>query len=200
MRRRATLILLVLVLIAAVVNFPLAMWLDKSRTQQTRVPTRLNIQGAAAAEKPWPARTPHAKAWPAPRQYSESHAFGYTLVSVWGVDGNSTTHQMSAERIGWPLPCVQRVQMWWPWNDPAWQTTAEPDPKESVYWPGAVLNPFILGGGAWALLVGLPLAWRAGRSRRRRRANRCEACGYPRGSSSVCTECGSAHPTPALAG
>jgi hypothetical protein len=54
-----------------------------------------------------------------------------------------------------------------------------------------LLNPLIVGGAAWVVLV---VPWFLGiiitRWSRRRRG-RCMACGYPIGTSSVCTECGS---------
>lgn len=98
---------------------------------------------------------------------------------------------MQVEYIGWPLPCVRRVQMWWPWNDPAWASTKEPDPKPEVYLLGAIGNPLLLGVGVWAVLV-LPIeVVVAVRRRRRLRRGACPACGYPAGQAVVCSECGS---------
>jgi hypothetical protein len=76
------------------------------------------------------------------------------------------------------------------WNDPGLRGP-ESDPAPSLKLQGLVLNPLIVGGAAWMVLV---LPWFLGiiitRWSRRRR-NRCMACGYPIGTSSVCTECGS---------
>ena len=55
-------------------------------------------------------------------------------------------------------------------------------------WPGFAINTLMYAALVWLLLFA-PLALR--RAVRRRR-NRCECCGYPRGTSSVCSECGAA--------
>ena len=55
-------------------------------------------------------------------------------------------------------------------------------------WPGLIVNT-LLYAGLLGIVVLLP-GW-ARRSLRRRR-HQCESCGYPVGSSPVCTECGSA--------
>jgi hypothetical protein len=200
-RRRTAVILLVLVLVGAALNFPVAMWCDRSRAGAAAVPQTLNVFGAEAGVKEWPAVTPHAKEWPAPTQWSESRRFGYSRIGVWsanpapaGGGGQATQFQMDAVFLGWPLPCVRRVQMWWPWTDPAWQTTGEPDPKPSIHWAGALGNPLIFAGVLWAVLVAPFEVFGWGRRRSRRRRGACERCGYPRGDGTVCTECGAALP------
>jgi len=59
-------------------------------------------------------------------------------------------------------------------------------------WPGFAINTLLYSALAWLVLFA-PFAFR--RSVRRRR-NRCECCGYPRGVSPVCSECGAAHRRP----
>jgi hypothetical protein len=53
-------------------------------------------------------------------------------------------------------------------------------------WPGFAINTLLYAALLWLLLFA-PFALR--RAIRRRR-NRCEHCGYPRGASTVCSECG----------
>lgn len=53
-------------------------------------------------------------------------------------------------------------------------------------WPGFAANTVILAAGCWLAVAGT----RAVRRSVRRRRGLCTACGYPRGSSAVCSECG----------
>lgn len=55
-------------------------------------------------------------------------------------------------------------------------------------WPGFFVNALMYGAAAGAVMFGPGAVRRA----MRRRAGRCERCGYPRGDSAVCTECGAA--------
>jgi hypothetical protein len=55
-------------------------------------------------------------------------------------------------------------------------------------WPGFAINTLLYAAVAWLLLFA-PFALR--RAARRRR-NLCERCGYPRGVSDICSECGAA--------
>ena len=81
--------------------------------------------------------------------------------------------------------------MWWPWDDPAWQTGESSSPGMEVRWSGFVLNPLALALPIWLAVV-LPLfVFRTIRRRMRRYANRCVQCGYPIGTAASCTECGS---------
>jgi hypothetical protein len=197
MRKRTALILLVLVLIGAALNFPVAMWCAKSRLKVNSADTLVIAHGADAKRYSWPVRGPHQWPWPELNYYRLSHDFGYRAVHATGEAVPGSAHIMQAEFMGWPLPCVARVQMWWPWNDPAWESTAEPDPKPRVYWLGALLNPLIFGLSLWLLLVAPLELFVAARRRSRWRRGACERCGYPRGRAGVCTECGA--PTGAVA-
>lgn len=200
MLKRAAIIIVLFALIGAAVNFPLAMWCAKSRIHSPAVPVTISVFGAEAAAYSWPDRGPHAQEWPVPTSYMEQRDFGYRHVHISHAEMDPSrgasvgTHSMEVDFVGWPLPCVRRVQMWWPWDDPIWKTTAEPDPRPSIHWAGAVGNPLILGLSVWILLV-LPFElYRKIRSWRRHRRGACRACGYPAGAAAVCTECGAALP------
>lgn len=180
---------LLLFLLAAAVNVPVAVMLTTARLTPLKV--TLNISGPEAAAKGWPVAPPHAQAWPEPSQWAVQSAWlGHRRLIVSNADAGANTHQMQIDESGWPLPALRTVQMWWPWNDPAWATTAQPDPGMTLAWPGLLLNPLIVGGGLWLPLVALPLLVVVlGRARRARRGL-CVHCGYPVGTSTLCTECG----------
>jgi hypothetical protein len=57
-------------------------------------------------------------------------------------------------------------------------------------WAGFALNTLLYATAAWLLLF----APGAARRRIRRRRRQCESCGYLRGETSVCTECGQSFP------
>jgi hypothetical protein len=184
--------LLFFLLLAAAINIAFA---------ATRVrgfhggPTTINVIGPEAAPYGWPATSPHDHPWPAPRQWSEYHpGFGETWRLAWGVDAttNTTSHQMQVGLFGWPLASLESVTYFWPQNDPAWSTSAEQSPPLRLRWSGIILNPLIFGGGLWLLLIAMPMAFAALRSRRRLRRGQCPACAYDlRGDhASGCPECG----------
>lgn len=114
----------------------------------------------------------------------------------------------SGERVrihcaaGWPLLTLVSWQSWdseqfdahhwgirWlPDRDPRLQQIDPPALPMYPMWRGFILNSFFYA----IMLVGafrIPLA---GRTWLRERQSVCPACGYPRGSSPVCTECGEA--------
>jgi len=154
-----------------------------------QVPTAQLQAGTTPAK--WPAATPHSKPWPPPENWSQGSAFG---CSVFDVRTNSKEtgkngFSMVVQQTGWPLPVIEQKQMWWDWNDP---TLSGPknDPAPTLMLRGLVLNPIILGGGAWVVLV-LPWILAIAATRRwRHRRGRCVHCGYPVGVNAVCTECG----------
>ncbi|MHC5023033.1 MAG: hypothetical protein ACYTGG_03855 [Planctomycetota bacterium] len=192
--RRALLILLGLVLLAAAANVPIAVSLLRSRTAP-RPTTTINVTGAAAASRPWPGPTPHADPWPAPSQWQLEQARGFRRVSVWARDDDDARFQMQVELIGWPVPALRRQQMWWPWNDSSWQTNEAPDPALTLHWPGVLINPLILGGAAWLMLVGPVLLWQIAIRRHRLARGCCPHCGYPAGDTDRCSECGRGRPS-----
>ncbi len=191
--RRSLVLLLLFIFIGAAINIPLAIHFLHSRTAP-RAPTLVNDIGPQAAAHDWPAPTPHDTPWPAPTQWVMEGSFGYRHIQVYGWNGlrsNPTDRvQMQVQRMGWPLPVLQRVQMWWPWSDPKWQSNAESDPALQLVWSGVVLNPLLFGGTLWMVLVLPFVAFITVRRRRRIAHNCCPKCAYPRGSSQRCSECG----------
>ena len=98
---------------------------------------------------------------------------------------------MEVQLLGWPIPVIEEKQMWWDWDDPKLKGP-EPDPALSLKMAGLLVNPLIVGGGAWLIVV---LPWFVpvvARRWWRQRQGRCMTCSYPIGTSPVCTECGSA--------
>lgn len=188
--RRLVRWLLFLLLIAAVVNVPLAVTFIRSRT--TRRPPPISM-GHEEMARPWPASTPHAEPWPAPSSWDEWRSFGYRECNVMyrAEDGRGRNgFQMQVQFLGWPLPVLEKKQMWWDWNDPALKGP-ESDPRMSVRLEGLILNPLILGGGAFLILRGRWLLVTLIRRADRRRGYRCMSCGYPiRTPSLRCSECG----------
>jgi hypothetical protein len=96
---------------------------------------------------------------------------------------------MEVERYGWPLPTLERVECWWNWNDPALKGP-EPDPPLHVARSGLILNPLIVGGGLYLLLVAPIAGFILGRRLARRHARQCIHCAYPLGAHDFCPECG----------
>ncbi len=99
-------------------------------------------------------------------------------------------------RVGWPLHALEGVL--WTTPDPKRSVTAEAilevtgrgGARERLplrpLWPGFLVDS-IAGGAVLWLLVNTP---RGVRRLGRRLRSRCPGCGYPVGSSPVCTECG----------
>ena len=187
-------LLVVLASLAAAANIPVAMALIRPRTERWKLPRQPHPSMRTPAK--WPSSTPHEVPWPPPDGWTEQRAFGLRtyLVHAGAANNssafNSSAFQMEVEHIGWPLPVLEKKQMWWNWNNPALKGP-DGDPPMSLKMNGLLLNPIIVAGGAWCVLF-MPYALiTLGRRCVRLRNNRCLNCAYPRGESSVCTECGS---------
>ncbi len=95
-------------------------------------------------------------------------------------------------RCGWPLHSFE--SSWWGrlpiLLPPEPRRAAELFPKHlgtlRPIWPGVIANAVLFSG----LLCLLAEALACSRRRFRARRGRCPSCSYPRGLSSVCTECG----------
>jgi hypothetical protein len=177
-----------LVMIAAAANVPVAVLLRKGKQF---MPPPSSIVRSKAAHTTWPARTPHDRPWLAPSDWNEARGWGWAYYDVRSAPDRSGSNgfQMTVKLSGWPLPVLEDKQMWWDWSDPT-LGRAEPNPAISLRWSGVLLNPLLLGGGAFVLLAGAPAVVVIVRRGLRRRGKRCTECGYPSGVSAVCTECG----------
>lgn len=94
---------------------------------------------------------------------------------------------MVLQRVGWPLAVIEMKQMSWA---ESWPQNLDYAPRPSLMFSGLLLNPLILGGGAWMALILPWLIFTVIRRTSRWRNRRCMACGYPIGTSAACTECG----------
>ena len=188
--RIALRLLVLFVLVAAVFNVPWALTFMRSRTTIGKIPT-------IAAEpdhipRRWPSSTPHEVAWPPPDDWEEGSRFGCRSFRASYKPGNENgSFAMEVQQMGWPFPVIEQKRMWWDWNDPT-LNGPEPDPALGLMMAGLLVNPLLLGIGAWALLVFPWIAAIVVKRRSRRRELCCMACGYPVGVSPICTECGGA--------
>lgn len=114
-------------------------------------------------------------------------------------------------RLGWPAHSAVRYErLWWHvrdfpsipspvagvWNGgaqaPAWASPMglRKGLRLAVrpIWSGLAVNAVVYGAMVLPGLLGLRAGWRA--AARKRLAGTCTACGYPRGVSEICTECG----------
>ncbi|MEZ6164845.1 MAG: hypothetical protein R3B67_10460 [Phycisphaerales bacterium] len=188
--RGALIILLVLVLLAAAVNVPFA--ITKIRSRTGTFPTRsVDLDGPEAAAKGWPARTPHNRVWDEPDSWTMWSGFGIREYDVRSPSRNPGENgfSMSVQFLGWPTAVIEIKQMWWNWGDPS-LNGPESDPRPQLVPLGLVLNPVLVGGGAWVLLGLLPLAVRVTRRVVRIRRGRCPWCGFDASGLEVCPECG----------
>ena len=192
---RAWLVLFILLLVASSANLVAGVLLYFPPTGTIRLPPGVKkppLIGPAAAALGWPGPTPHARPWPKPSTWDRESRFGRTFLNV-AAQGATPDElfQMQASRMGWPFPVIQHVQRWWPWEHPNWKL---PDNRQdlgiSLVWQGLVLNPLIVAGVPWLLVIGGLAGWRWMVGRRRLAAGTCAACGYPIGVSERCTECG----------
>lgn len=189
MRAIAAWTLIALIAIAAAINVPWAVALIRSSDEVARI----NTEDRSGPEMPlqWPAATPHTHPWPSPNAWDDGHDFGCRVFNVFGPGSTEGKNgfQMELQQAGWPLPVIELKQMWWDWDDPK-LGGPENDPAPSLVPAGLLLNPLILGGAAWIILILPWLAFAAIRRWLRRNYDRCMSCGYPIGTSLLCTECG----------
>ncbi len=129
---------------------------------------------------------------------------GWSAISQPFPTGSSTTIE-----AGFPLACVGGEYIWMPhggfggydtrfligWErGERWPKPPRPFPWRPL-WVGFAVNTLFYAAVLWLLIPG-PFALR-----RLIRASRgrCPACGYPRGDSSICSECGKPLPGRAVA-
>lgn len=159
---------------------------------------QINVFGAEAARRGWPEAAPHDQpAWPAVTQWEERRRFGYARQTAWSAQNRTTTHQMQADKFGWPATVLVRRQLWWPWNDPTWRSSTLTD-THYIRWDGVAINAAIFTVAVWLVWFAPPMLVRI----RRRKLGRCLACGYDlRGAPADnaerrCPECGTISVSP----
>lgn len=179
--------------LAAAANVPFAVMRLRSRT--TPQPAwNMHLTGSEVA-RPWPADTPHATPWPLPNLWLEYRAFGYRYIDARVANAGRSDFSMTVVLVGWPFPVLEDKQMWWDWNNPAFKGP-ESDPAIRLRFEGLFLNPLIVGGGVYLVLVAPILTFLAVRSRircwHRLHHGLCLFCGYDLRSHPAkrCPECG----------
>lgn len=200
-RRRLRRWLVWCMLLAAAINVPLAV--SRVETLDAAKPGMGGLRKGEDSPKHWPSKTPHAEPWPKPNYWQQWGGFGDWLLDVRRTDPalRETLFNMRIRWSGWPLPVLEQKRMWWDWDDPALSdaTGTDSDPPMRLMPAGLILNPIIVGGGSYALLVAIFLACVIRRRYRRMRRGLCLDCGYDLrglqvGSESqptICPECGS---------
>ena len=183
---------LVLFLLLAGIGALIVGWKLLPKQSSSVVGASMQITGAAAAARGWPSSTPHEKPWPSPTSLNVTRAIGVRHFNVFGANPTSISgngYQMTVYQAGWPLPVLERKQMWWDWDDPAMKGPVS-DPAPSILYGRLGFSTLILGGGLW-LLVFVPLGlWVIGRRVSWTLGGRCTFCGYDMTGMERCSECG----------
>jgi hypothetical protein len=200
--KRSLIVFAVLFLIASTANLVAAILLFIPSTRPFPVPWPAASAKPPAAH-PWPGPTPHPQPWPAVSYWADLRATGRERIDARASRSSDQVFSMQVDRSGWPLPVLQHTERWWPWDHPTWKLpTNTQDAGFSLLLPGLVLNPLAGAAGAWLLIFGPVLIWRAVQARRRK-AHECRRCGYDLrglGAGSACPECGTVRgPAPAIA-
>jgi hypothetical protein len=96
------------------------------------------------------------------------------------------------DRFGWPFPCFEIAQFWWPWNDQAWALGNRQTEFIRLRWSGLLFNPLLAAGGLWLLVAGPIIAARLAVWRTRLSLGHCPECGYDvrHDFAAGCPECG----------
>ena len=84
---------------------------------------------------------------------------------------------------GWPMHSLKRVSIKQGWPQ-VWQES------NRLLWPGFAVNTIFYAVAFWLVICGLFVLRRFIRARR----GLCPVCAYPRGESTVCSECGKSLP------
>ena len=145
----------------------------------------------------WPTRTPHDDPWPAPTVSMERRGFGKSAVDVrWeNPDPDTNGYSLMLRRMGWPFASLELKQWGWDWDDPALKGPS-PRPPLGLVPTGLVLNPIIIGGGSYLLILTPFVAFTIGRRFERKRKGLCPICSRPMPitkTGRVCDSCVSAH-------
>lgn len=132
----------------------------------------------------------------APTIESEITSFGLTGQSI-GWHANNTAAYVTRTMVGCPCRSFQGVGVF----SPATTATHTGGVVLSLggrqvflpyrpIWPGLLINTLIYAVPSWFLLAAGSIFFTRLQARLRARRDGCPTCGYPIGTSAVCTECG----------
>jgi hypothetical protein len=168
--------------------------------------------GTVPIKLAWPVNVPAE--WPSPVKRSQHSGRGFRYENCFGLirtDAGYSEYLISMTRFGWPFHSLEWTagserhtvagpHLWrfggrWismpgPVEQLLVQITGDFPARRRLpidpVWPGFIANTALFAIGFWLLLRS------AGSTRRfvRRRRGQCMSCGYPVGTSPVCTECG----------
>lgn len=141
----------------------------------------------------WPADPPVPSMWKAPGQVAEVR--GFAILQIDAHSQSETVCQMEVTRLGWPIPVLEQLRLWWPWDDPAFQTTHPTDSGLRPIWSGLLLHG-MTAGAVGAGCVALVFWLHALRVRLRSRRGACPSCGHTLAGLSQCPECGAVAAVP----
>lgn len=177
-------------LFAAAINAPFAVSRVETLRHQPASPG--SMRRGDDVPKRWPTATPHDEPWPAPTSWNEWRGFGKRRFDVrWAnPDPEKNGFSLKLRWSGWPLPVLEQKQMSWDWDDPA-LTGPDHSPAMRLMPAGLVLNPIIIGGGLYVLVISTFLAFVIGRRYERMRRGLCLNCGCDVAGRQTCPECGS---------
>ena len=163
------------VLLAAALNGAFAASRLETLRHNTKIPTIL--RNDEDMPKRWPTPTPHDKPWPTPNDWSEFLAFGNRRYDVSLIDSDRHgLFYMRAQVTGWPLPVLLQQSLSWDQTNAAFPGPNDRKPVRLMPL-GLILNPIIIGGSAYLLLISPLLAFVIGRRFERRRQGLCTRCG-----------------------
>jgi hypothetical protein len=154
--------------------------------------SQLDLRGPAAGVRGWPSSTPHTKAWPSPQYWVRTTRWGnwyYHVQAPNQTDKDANGFSMQLMQSGWPMPVIERKQMWWDWDDPALKGPV-PDPSIQILYGRLALNTLLLGGGLWLVVFGPLGLFVVGRRVVWTLRGHCTFCGYDMTGLEQCPECG----------
>ena len=149
-------------------------------------PTQL--RGEVAAAQGWPVAPPLP--WPAPTDWQEPSSFGVRHYDVRSAPEGKPGHSMDYRTYGWPAPGLWHRRLWWPWNDPQWKTSVDPDSGPRLHVTGLLIDSVSFTVLLWAVFFGPGvLRWHM-----RARYGHCPECRHnlTGNATDACPACGRA--------
>jgi rRNA maturation protein Nop10 len=189
--RLAVVSLVLLLFLAVIVS--LILGIERLPSQRARISgSQLDLRGPAAGVRGWPSSTPHTKAWPSPQYWVRTTRRGnwyYHVRAPNQTDKDANGFSMQLMQSGWPMPVIERKEMWWDWDDPALKGPV-PDPSIQILYGRLTLNTLLFGGGLWLIIFGPLGLFVVGRRVVWTLQGHCTFCGYDMTGFEQCPECG----------